>query len=121
MFSNGWISLYRSLLEWKFSKNLEMMGFWANLLLMANHENGYCRDGELIKKGSFRTGRKILASRFGITESKVERMLKKLIKSGEIEQQTFTKYRVISIVNYTKYQSSGQQANNKRTTSGHKQ
>lgn len=55
----------------------------------------------------------------GINESKVERILKCFESEQQIEQQGYTKYRVISITNWNKYQGAKQeneqQMNSKRT------
>ena len=98
-----------------------MIGFWALLLLKANHKENYTKDGILIRRGSFKTGRKTLSTESGLSESKVERFLKKLEIEQQVKQEKTNKYRVISIINYDRYQSNEQeveqQVNNKWTTS----
>ncbi len=117
----SWFSIHRSLFDSKYGRNVEMIGFWVYLIGKANHADGYDCDGVLIKRGCLKTGRKILKAETGLSESKVERFLKKLEIEHQIEQQKTTKYRIISIINYDNYQRNeqrfGQQADNKRTTS----
>lgn len=71
----------------------------------------------IIPRGSLLTGRKSLATAINCNESKITRLLKLFENEQQIEQQTFTKYRLISITNYCLYQEREQQTNNKRTTS----
>lgn len=78
-----------------------------------------------ILPGQILTSRKALSKETGIQESKIERILKALKNEQQIEQQTFTKYRIISIINWREYQYSEQhiepQVNNRRTTDEHKE
>ena len=78
-----------------------------------------------VSSGQTLTGRNKIAEATGLNSSKVERLLKVLEIEQQIEQQTFTKYRIITVTNWCKYQmfeqQIEQQVNNKRTTSEHKQ
>lgn len=78
-----------------------------------------------VAPGQMVTGRNKIAEATGLNRSKIERLIKVLENEHQIEQQTFTKYRIISICNWSKYQTSEQQSeqqvSNKRATSEHKQ
>jgi hypothetical protein len=78
-----------------------------------------------VAPGQIVTGRNKIVEATGLNRSKIERLLKVLENEHQIEQQTFTKYRIISITNWCKYQideqQSEQQVSNKRATSEHKQ
>ena len=71
--------------------------------------------------GQLITGRKSIVKVFSLTESKVQRILKKQENEQQIEQQTSNKNRLITVLNWEQYQQSEQQieqpVNNKRTTS----
>jgi hypothetical protein len=87
--------------------------------LKANHKDGKFVVGNSsidVKRGQLLTGRKSLSKATGIQESKIERLLKLLKSEQQIEQQTFTKYRLISITNYDEYQEANNKVSNKRTT-----
>ena len=75
----------------------------------------------MLKPGQLTTGRKQLSVNSGISESKVERILNAFETAHQIEQQKTTKNRLITIVNWAKYQDDEQQikqqTNNDRTTS----
>lgn len=88
---------------------------WVVLLLKANHKDTkmiWNNNIIVIKEGQFITGRKELAKSSGIAESTIEDILKFLEKSGQIQQQKTTKYRLITIINWKEHQ----QTNNKATT-----
>lgn len=121
----GWISLYRKVLDNPIvCKDADHFTVWVYLLLSATHkEYPALFKGEkiMLKPGQLITGRKSIAEKFKISESKVTRILDNLKNEHQIEQQTSNKNRLISIVNWDKYQNSehqiGQRVNNKRTTS----
>lgn len=121
---DGWISLHRKLLDNPVvCKDPEHIAVWIYLLLNATH-SGYDTlfDGTRIKlkPGQLLTGRKSISSKLKISESKVQRILKTFEIEQQIEQQTTTRNRLISILNWNQYQQSEQvieqQLNNKRTT-----
>ena len=67
------------------------------------------------------TGRKELSQETGIAESTVERILKYFESEHQVEQKKTTKFRIITITNWEKYQTpkkNEQQADNKRSTDG---
>lgn len=105
-------------------KDTDHLAVWIYLLLNASHnEHSVLFKGEkiILKPGQLITGRKTIALALHIDESKVERILKSLKSEQQIEQQTSSKNRLISITNWEFYQQSEQQieqqVNNKRTTS----
>ena len=125
MNAEGWIKLHRKLLDNPVTmKDTDYLAVWIYLLLNASHnEHPALFKGEKItlKPGQLITGRKSIALALHIDESKVERILKSLKSEQQIEQQTSSKNRLISITNWEFYQQSEQQneqqVNNKRTTS----
>lgn len=125
MSNQGWIKLHRKVSESRFCVgDSERLGFWINLLVMANHTENTFLLGEqevTVKEGQFATGRKRLSEITGVSEMKVERWLTYLETVQQIKQQTFSKYRIITICKWSSYQSyeqeNAQQVNNKRTTS----
>ena len=93
------------------------MSLWLHLLCMASHcESEFLWNGELktIQIGQLITGRKELSKQTGIPETTIERILKVLESGHQIQQQKTTKYRLITILNWSKYQV----VDNKRTTNG---
>lgn len=122
---NGWIKLHRRLLENPIvCKDADHLAVWVYLLLNANHEEGSTLlNGKKIKliPGQIVTGRKKIAEDLSINESKVRRILNELENDQQIDQQTTTGGRLITLINWAKYQESDQpidqQVTNERPTS----
>lgn len=110
----GWIKLYRKLMESKYGKDLEMVGFFAHMLMRANHKDGFTHDGTKILAGQFMTSQEKLASEFRLTRPKIQRMLAKLKDAKQIDLQTSPKNTIITILNWQLYQSDDQPAINQR-------
>ena len=98
----GWISLHRKILENPIvCKDSDYFSVWCYLLLNATHDS---YDAEFkgkritLKPGQLITGRKAIAEQFKINESKIQRILKKLEIEQQIEQQTCSKNRLITVV-----------------------
>jgi len=115
---NGWIKLHRNIISDKWlMKNPKRNYTWIMILLLANHKE---TDGELggikikIKPGQFVTGRKFLASITYNNESTTDQHLKALEKNGYIKQQTTNRNRLITVINWHKYQSVDEDHNNKK-------
>lgn len=105
-------------------KDGDYLAVWIYLLLNATHKELLALfKGEkiLLKPGQLITGRKSIAEKLSISESKVTRIINTFISEQQIEQQTSNRNRLISILNWNDYQGSEQQikqpVNNKRTTS----
>jgi hypothetical protein len=123
---SGWIKIHRELLDKAFyKKDSEKVHLWIHLLMSANiHKKEEYLGGKKIicLPGQFTTGRKQLSEQTGISESKIERILNNFEKiEQQIEQQKTSANRLISILNWDKFQLSEQlseqRVNNDRTTS----
>ena len=122
----NYIKIMRELKDKSFyAKDSEKVHLWMHLLLSANwSEREELLGGRPIKckAGQFTTGRKQLSIQTGISESKIERILTYFEKiEQQIAQQKTNTNRLISVLNWDKYQISEQpikqRVNNKRTTS----
>lgn len=120
--NNGFIKLFRCIEDSFFWNDSQAVHLWIQLLLSANHrDKEMLLSGEkvIIKSGHFVCSRNTLSLKTGINESKVQRILKVFESEQMIEQQMNSKYRMISISNWNKYQGSEQvneqQMNSKRT------
>ena len=118
----GWIKLYRKLLESWFYKDSEAVHLWVTLLLKASHadhEFMFNMKRHKLKAGQLLTGRKVLNQETGISESKIFRLLKSFESEQLIEQQTNSRYSIITILSWDDYQQSEQPneqpANSQRT------
>lgn len=120
---SGYIKLWRCIKDNPIYKEPDFLAVWIHLLLSANYkETNVFVDGKkiLIPRGSLLTSRLQIQQGCGVQQSKVERILKVLKSEQQIEQQSLSKCRIISITNWDTYQSNEQQdeqhLNNTRTT-----
>jgi len=120
MIDQGWITIHRKIKDSAIYRDSQAVHLWIHLLLSANHKENKMLIGNKvieIKRGQILTGRKSLSSATGINEHKIDRLLKTFEKCDQIKQQTFSKYRVVSIVNYDSHQSNEQQVSNSSAAS----
>lgn len=116
----GWIKLYRSIENKGWYRDSEYVHLWVHLLLKASHKGKeFMFNNEIVKlkPGQLITGRKALSVETSISESKIERILNLFENERQIEQQTNSRNRVITIVSWDAYQKSEQQMDSKRTAS----
>jgi len=119
--NNGWIKIHRKLKDKGYYRKSQYVHLWLHLLLSANHETKefmWNNNIIFIKEGQLLTGRKQLSHETGISQTTVERILKMLENGHQIGQQKTTKYRLITILNWTTYQKTDSKTDSKRTTSG---
>lgn len=122
---NGWIMLHRKILDNPVvCKDSDHFAIWGYLLLSATHDDYpalFNGTKIILKAGQLITGRKSISTKFNISESKTDRVLKRLEIEQQIEQQTCSRNRLITILNWQNYQCSEQQSehrlNNNWTTS----
>lgn len=121
----GWIKLYRKILENPIiTKDSDYLAVWIYLLLNATHKECdviFKGKRTTLKKGQLLTGRKSISANLKINEYKVQRILKTLENEHQIEQQSSNQNRLITIVSWDKYQEdaqqNAQQVHNECTTS----
>lgn len=122
--NDGFVKIYRKMLDNPVvCKDNDYFRVWIYLLLNAMHkESSVMFNGEKItlNPGQLITGRKLISGKCKVSESKVHRILKAFENEQQIKQQTTNKNRLITILNWHKYQfneqQTEQQMNNNRTT-----
>lgn len=121
----GYLKLHRKLRENPVvMKDAEHLAVWIWLLteaVFAPTKVTFHGKQIMLQPGQLTTGRNRIASELRISESKVQRILKRFESEHQIEQQTDHQCRLITIVSWNEYQLSEQQTehqvNNERTTS----
>lgn len=127
MATKGWIKYYRSTMQsvvWSDPFLLKMFNY---CLLKARHEAGktiFNGQEIFLNSGQFVTGRDALhdaynrgaKKRHQISSSSTFRLLKKLEEYEILNIKSNTKYSVVTVVNWNRYQNSEQQIDNKPTT-----
>src|SRR6478672_10342607 len=107
--NQGYIKLYRQLLEHPYFSDSEYVHIWIYLLMSATHRPMKMRfAGGVIElqPGQLITGRESIARRTGIHPSKVQRVLRKMEIEQQIEQHPACTSRVVTILNWARYQHS---------------
>ena len=106
----GWQKIYRDIQDhwlWE-DKPFSRGQAWIDLILLVNHEdNKTLIDGELIevKRGSKITSLRKLADKWGWSTTKVKKFLELLQKEQMIKFESDNKKTLVSIENYSVYQS----------------
>lgn len=118
MSAPGWIKIHRALLDHWCATEPEALAVWVRLLCEANFEdkksliNGCLVE---VKRGQLVFGLDAFSLKSGVSVMKLRRIISTLESDGMINRQKTSKYSLISIVCYDKYQEDNRQ------TSGYEQ
>lgn len=99
----GSIKLHRSIVNWEWYSEPNTMRVFIHCLLKAQSIDSEFKS-MTIKRGSFITGRNILAKELGLTPQQVRTVLDKLKNTSELNITSTTKGTLIEVVNYNTYQ-----------------
>ena len=111
----GFIKIFRKIEKWEWYDDGNTFRLFIHCLLKANYEDKRWH-GHLIKRGSFITSRKKLATELKLTEQQIRTALDKLKLTNEITSEATSQFTVLTVKNYDSYQSNNQQ-DNQQTTS----
>lgn len=126
MENNGYIKIYRTLTQWRWYKDANTFRLFLHLLMTANYKD-MDFENTTIPRGAKVTSITALADELSLSPQMVRTSIAKLISTGEITKRSTTKYTVLSVVNYEKYQpktsraTNNQQTNNKPITNEQQQ
>ena len=122
---NGFIILDRKMVNWGWYKDANTFRLFIHCLFKANWKDGEFQ-GIKIPRGSFVTSLAKLSEELSsnkqiCTVQNIRTSLNHLISTNEITNKSFTKFRIITINNYEKYQTlnnylNKQLTNNQQTT-----
>lgn len=113
---NGFIILYRKLLNWGWYKDPVVKSVFLHLILTASFDNSSWM-GREIKKGQLITSNKHLAEDLGFSVQQIRTALKKLNSTQEITIETTNRYTIITVMNWEKYQVKGRKPTHRLTQS----
>jgi uncharacterized phage protein (TIGR02220 family) len=114
MENNGWIKLYRKIMEndYWLSEPFTRAQAWIDLLLLANHTTGHIRKRGIlieVQRGQVGYSEKTLSARWKWSRGKVLRFLSQLKSRSQITRNPVQQNRnlssLITIINYDLYQS----------------
>lgn len=99
----SYIRLDRNIIHWKWWHDHNTLVVFLYLLIQANiKDNGF--SGQIVHRGEVVTSLPSLCNATGLTIRQVRTAISHLKTTGEVTDRTFTKFRIITIVNYDKYQ-----------------
>ena len=116
MSAPGWIKVHRALLDHWCATEPEALAVWVRLLCEANFEskksmiNGCLID---VERGQLVFGLDAFSKKSGVSVSKLRRIISMLESDGMISRQKTSKYSLISIACYDKYQEDDRQITGK--------
>ena len=114
---NGYIKLYRKMLEWGWYDDTNTKVVFLHLLLTANYKDTEWH-GILLKRGDVVTSIHQLATDLKLSDKQVRTALEHLKSTGEVASKGHSKFTIISIKNYTQYQEEGEQTASKGQSEG---
>lgn len=115
---NGFVKLERGILDWEWYEDTYTARLFFHCILKANWKAGNWK-GQPYERGQFITSLPSLAKELGCSERNIRTALKHLISTGELTSKATNKYRIITVCNYDKYQSSDRQTD--RQVTGNRQ
>ena len=110
--SAGWIKLHRQLLDHEHYRDSAHLHVWLHLLLKATHaplERTFNGRRVTIQPGQVIIGRNAISRDTGVNPSKVKRVLQRLKADQQIDQQAGNRSSLLTIRNWSLYQSTDQQ------------
>lgn len=99
----GWIKIYRSLLEWEWYSDTNCVRLALHFLLKANYLPKKWQ-GITIGRGQLATSRGQLSEETGLSQMQIRTTIDKLDKCGFITKSATSKYTIVTICNYDSYQ-----------------
>lgn len=114
MNATGFILLFRQITEWEWYQNPNTFRLFVHCLLMANYTDGRF-EGKEIKRGQLVTSLPSLSEQTKLSIRQVRVALDHLIMTGELTNKSYTKFRIITVVNYDKYQNNDRQIDSQMT------
>lgn len=111
---NEFIKLNRKILDWRWFSDPVTRDLFIYCLLKANWKDGTWHGIEY-KRGEFITSLPSLSSDLGFSIQNIRTALAHLKSTGELTDRITNKNRIITVVNYDKYQSANKQDNSQLT------
>jgi lambda repressor-like predicted transcriptional regulator len=114
MRNQGWIKLDRAIFDWGWYTDLNVKSVFLHLLLRANHKPTQWKEIEM-KRGQLYTSLDTLVREIGLSKQKIRTALDKLKLTGEITSDVCSRGRLVTVINYDRYQSDNTQDNRQST------
>lgn len=113
----GYISLYRQIEDWEWYRNHVVKDVFIDLLICASYQENKA-EGREIQVGQVVTSYDRLARRTGYTVKQIRLAFDKLKKSGEITTERASRFSIVTIVNWGKFQNPEEKRASQRAIKG---
>ena len=100
---NGWVKVYRDFTRWEWYSDIKTARVFFHLLLTVNHKAARWK-GIDIQPGQRVVSMQHLADETGLSIKEVRNAINKLKITNDVETKGASKYTLISVVNWRKYQ-----------------
>ena len=111
----GFIYLHRKMLDWEWYDDINTCRVFLHCLFKANWRP--CKwHGVDIEAGQFITSLQTLASETGLSVRQIRTALEHLISTGEVTSKSHSKYRIITVNNWDRYQVLDKQSDKQPTS-----
>lgn len=108
-----YIKLYEQILTWEWFQQPNTLALFLYILLKAN----YCDleyHGQIVRRGQLVTSLPKLATGTGLTIRQTRTALSHLISTGEVTDESSNQNRIITVVNYNRFQNATDDTTGKR-------
>ena len=107
----GWIKIHRELGKHWLAQDMEKLGRWIDLLLLANYEDGKVLVGDsliTLKRGQMLMSFSFLSKRWNCSKSTAAKFIELLESDGMVERYTERRATILTICKYDSYQQSSE-------------
>jgi len=111
---NGWVKLHRQFLDWEWYSEPNTKNVFIHLLLTANYEDKEWR-GIIIQRGQNITGLHSLSATLHLSIQTIRTCLSRLKSTNEITIKSTSRFSIITVCNYDKYQNNLDECNKPST------
>ena len=105
---NGYVRLYRDIMDWSWYDDANTVRLFIHCILKANYDDNVWH-GIKIERGSFVTSYAKLAQELKLTNSKIRTAISNLKMTNTITHKSTAKYSIITVNNYSSYQTNDTQ------------
>lgn len=113
----GWIKFHRSFLDWEWYSDINVSRVFIHLLLKVNFYDEKWK-GTTVKRGQRVTSLSNLASETSLSVKQIRTVFKKLESTGEIIRKGTSRFTIITICNYEKWQKDLEPEGKQRASKG---
>lgn len=118
--SNGWIKLYRQMIDWCWYKDVVTKAVFLHLLLKANSSDKdiFVEGGIKLQRGQVATSYQRLSDELGISYRQARTAISHLIATEEVTVSRRATISIISIKNYNQFQKNDRRSDNHNVNHG---